>query len=138
MISLFIALFLFISHQDQNPVVYEYKILTSNEGFGMISQNGQFREEKNEDEYQANYLTKKPAKMRVRVDSLEFSTYEVDRFRGMSDMEIEAKNDIITTNRINELARQGWELTFVSTGVASYESYSKTVIKYYFKRKVQG
>lgn len=51
-----------------------------------------------------------------------------------------AANDAIVTSKINAMAQEGWELTFVNSGVESYggkgDSNGIYVTRYIFKRKV--
>ncbi|WP_228850576.1 hypothetical protein [Aegicerativicinus sediminis] len=52
-----------------------------------------------------------------------------------------AANDVVVTSKINDLAKQGWELTFVNTGVESYSGDSDSngiyVTRYIFKRAIE-
>lgn len=130
--------------------IYEYKIITSVEsiipsGLGrsrLIDANEDrdykdFTSERTEEDDTRN----KSDRSEIRVKNFE-ETKLLNFFNivGIRFQNI-AANDVVTTSKINALAKEGWELAFVNSGVESYGGKEDTngifITRYVFKRLVK-
>ena len=141
MISLLIAFLLFSARSSQDLANVEYKIITTYETLygtqysGMVSQNGKITEEVMEPSYPQNYLFKKSEpKTRFRVDSMtSVPLSQIGTYGGFYAAGA-AGNDIQVEMKLNEMASQGYQLQFVSSGAGGAENTGILVTKYIFRR----
>lgn len=131
--------------------VMEYKIVTVIESIvpnelgrsRMISSEEnrdyrQFTSERSEDHDERN----KADRGEIRLKNFEET--KLLNFFNMGGIRFQnvAANDAVVTSKINDLAAQGWELSFVNSGVESYSGQEEDngiyVTRYIFKRsKIQ-
>ncbi|HZV70163.1 MAG TPA: hypothetical protein VFG10_11495 [Saprospiraceae bacterium] len=144
MLSLIITCLLFVSKLNQAPVSVEYKVITvveviRDDGWGkslIVSQNGKMIKEeiiKNPPEYY-DFKSTKTGKYRLKADSIDLTPLSTIRSDGGLNFNNIATNDIIITNKINELTTNGWLLTFIAPGVISSEQ-GFILTRYYFKKE---
>lgn len=147
--KLLATLFLVIS-VDVFSQIYEYKIITSVESI-IPSGLGRSRlidasEERNYKDFTSERTEEddtrnKSDRSEIRVKNFEetkllnFFNIAGIRFQNI------AANDVVTTSKINDLAKDGWELAFVNSGVESYggkeDSNGIFITRYIFKRLVK-
>ena len=147
--KLLATLFLVIS-VDVFSQIYEYKIITSVESI-IPSGLGRSRlidasEERNYKDFTSERTEEddtrnKSDRSEIRVKNFEetkllnFFNIAGIRFQNI------AANDVVTTSKINDLAKDGWELAFVNSGVESYGGKEDTngifITRYIFKRLVK-
>ena len=132
-----------------NAQTFEYKIVTVVEsivpnGLGrsrMISSDEsrdykEFTSERTEEDDERN----KSERGEIRVKNFEET--KLLNFFNLGGIRFQniAANDVVVTSKINDLAKLGWELTFVNTGVESFSGESDNngiyVTRYIFKRSI--
>jgi hypothetical protein len=98
----------------------------------------------------ANFTTKRTDGMTSEMGSVKRSDIKIDEFEetkmlnfysiGGINFQNVASNDALITGKLNEMAKVGWELAFVSTGVESDSGKDDNegifVTRYVFKRLV--
>lgn len=145
-----LTLFLLCLSKDFYGQTYEYKIITSVEsiipsGLGrsrLIDANEErdykeFTSERKEENDQRN--KSKRSKIRVKnfeeTKLLNFFNIAGIRFQNI------AANDVITTSKINSLAKEGWILAFTNSAVESYGGKDDMngifITRYIFKREIK-
>ncbi|MCY1719830.1 hypothetical protein OU798_05720 [Prolixibacteraceae bacterium Z1-6] len=142
-----ILLLLTLCIQAQDRPVYEVKIITSIEsiipsGLGrsrLISSDSdidyrEFTSIQTEENGDRNKSDRKEIRIKDYEETklLNFFNAGGIRFQNI------ASNDALLTSKINQMYKDGWELTFVNTGVESYggadDSNGIFVTRYLFKR----
>jgi hypothetical protein len=142
----------FVSKNDQNNTqqLFEYKTVTVIEsivpsGIGR-SRMLSYEENKDYKNYTSNRTNEnnernKSDRSKIRVKNFE-ETKLLNFFNiaGIRFQNIVA-NDAIVDSKINEMASQGWTLTFVNSGVESYAGKDDQngiyITRYIFKRAIQ-
>lgn len=142
----FIA-FLFI-FQTTNAQVYEFKIVTVVEsivpnGIGrsrMITSDeardfNEYSSSRSEEGDERNKSNRKDIRLKDFEETKLLNFFNVGGIRFQNI----AANDAVVTSKINEMTKQGWELTFVNSGVESFagkgDSNGIFVTRYLFKRE---
>jgi hypothetical protein len=154
--SLFLLSFLIVlghvSAQEQNTPRYEYQIITSVESI-IPSGIGRSRlvlnaEERNADDFKSErteeqlFERNKAKRSDIRVKN--FEEIKLLNFYNLGGIRFEniVSNDAIVTSKINQLAEQGWELAFVTSGVESdggeTDGQGIFITRYIFKRLLQN
>ncbi len=142
--------FMSLSYTVALAQIYEYKVITSVES---IIPNGLGRsrlissdEERNFKDYtsgrsEENDERNKSKRSEIRVKNFE-ETKLLNFFNiaGIRFQNIVA-NDAVITSKLNDMAKQGWELAFSNSGVESYggkgDSNGIFITRYIFKRKLK-
>ncbi|OEK07995.1 hypothetical protein A8C32_16175 [Flavivirga aquatica] len=145
-ISLAIVLFSFLETNAQ----VEYKIVTSVEsivpsGLGrsrMISAN----EEKNYKDFTSTQTKEDRSRNKSKRDEIrvkDFDETKLLNFYNLSGIRFQniAANDALMTSKINTMAKEGWELAFVTSAVESEagkdDGKGIFITRYIFKRNKQ-
>ncbi|WP_435255526.1 hypothetical protein [Tenacibaculum sp. A30] len=142
--------FIGLSYVSAIAQTYEYKVITSVES---IVPNGLGRsrlissdEERNFEDYtsgrsEENDERNKSKRSEIRVKNFE-ETKLLNFFNigGIRFQNIVA-NDAVITSKLNDMAKNGWELAFSNSGVESYggkgDSNGIFITRYIFKREVK-
>lgn len=145
------ALLMIFSVEGWSQVQYQYKIITSVESIVPMGL-GRSRLIENKQEVDVSKLTterfegtdsdQRGVKRKdVKID--ELSETKMLNFYSAVGINFQnvASNDAVVSSRINELAAEGWELAFVTSGVESDAGKSDGVgifiTRYIFKRPIQ-
>lgn len=108
---------------------YEYKVITTVESIVPMGIGRSRMIENKEDLQVANYTTERTDGKSSDQNKIDRSELKIDRFAetkllnffsavGINFQNI-ASNDAMIESRMNELAQEGWELAFVTSGVES-------------------
>ena len=148
--NLLIAVLFLVSFTEMNAQIYEYKIVTSIEsvvpmGLGrsrIISEN----EEKNYKDFTSERTSesKKQNKSKrgdAKVDNFE-ETKLVNFYSAVGiNFQNVASNDALLSSKVNTMISDGWDLTFVTSGVESDSGKGDGkgifITRFIFKRLIQ-
>lgn len=130
--------------------IYEYKIITSVEsiipsglGRSRLIDANEDRDYKDftSDRTEEDDTRNKSNRSEIRVKN--FQETKLLNFFNIAGIRFQniAANDVVTTSKINALAKEGWELAFVNSGVESFAGKEDTngifITRYVFKRLVK-
>lgn len=149
LVTIAITLLVTVSNYAQQK--YEYKVITSVESI-IPSGLGRSRivdsnDERNYEDYtsgrtEENDTRNKSKRSKIRIKNFEetkllnFFNVAGIRFQNI------AANDVVTTSKLNAMAKKGWELAFTTSAVESYAGKDDNngifITRYIFKRKVKS
>ena len=148
LLSIFITLLVFTSSDAQQ---YEYKVITSVESI-VPSGLGRSRiisaaEKRDYSEFatQRSSDKDKDEKNKAKRKNIRVKDYEETKllnFYNLGGIRFQniAANDAVISSKINDMVSNGWELTFVNTGVESDagegDGTGIFITRYIFKRKI--
>ena len=143
-------LFLVASISSFGQTIYEYKVITSVEsiipsGLGrsrLIDSN----EERDYKDFTSGRTEEGDERNKSKRSSIRVKNFKETKllnFFNVAGIRFQniAANDVITTSKLNEMAKEGWELTFTTSAVESYGGKGDTngifITRYIFKRPLK-